>query len=122
MVYFETGSQKYPCSAQTGPFSPGGGANMKAYEILYIIRPDMDEEATTALVDRLSGLAASNGAQNLTVEKWGKRRLAYEIKDYKEGQYILMNFDAEGKTSQEVERVMKISDDVIRFLTVRKDD
>ncbi|WP_407306099.1 30S ribosomal protein S6 [Desulfosporosinus sp. SB140] len=95
---------------------------MKAYEILYIIRPDMDEEATTALVDRFSGVAASNGGQNVTVEKWGKRRLAYEIKDYKEGQYILMNFDAEGKTSQEIERVMKISDDVIRFLTVRKDD
>ncbi|MDQ7092481.1 30S ribosomal protein S6 [Desulfosporosinus sp. PR] len=95
---------------------------MKAYEILYIIRPDMDEEATTALVDRFSGVASSNGAQNVTVEKWGKRRLAYEIQDYKEGQYILMNFDAEGKISQEIERVMKISDDVIRFLTVRKDD
>lgn len=95
---------------------------MKAYEILYIIRPDLDEEATTALVDRLSGLVASNGGDNLTVEKWGKRRLAYEIQDYKEGQYILMNFEGEGRTSQEIERVMKISDDVIRFLTVRKDD
>ena len=95
---------------------------MKAYELLYIIRPDLDEEATTALVDRLSGLVASNGGDNLTVEKWGKRRLAYEIQDYKEGQYILMNFDGEGRTSQEIERVMKISDDVIRFLTVRKDD
>jgi len=95
---------------------------MKAYELLYIIRPDLDEESTTALVDRLSGLVASNGGDNLTVEKWGKRRLAYEIQDYKEGQYILMNFDGEGRTSQEIERVMKISDDVIRFLTVRKDD
>ena len=95
---------------------------MKAYELLYIIRPDLDEEATTALVDRLSGLVASNGGDNLTVEKWGKRRLAYEIEDYKEGQYILMNFEGEGRTSQEIERVMKISDDVIRFLTVRKDD
>jgi len=95
---------------------------MKAYEILYIIRPDLDEEATTALVDRLSGLVASNGGENMTVEKWGKRRLAYEIEDYKEGQYILMNFEGEGRTSQEIERVMKISDDVIRFLTVRKDD
>jgi len=95
---------------------------MKAYELLYIIRPDLDEEATTALVDRLSGLVASNGGENLTVDKWGKRRLAYEIEDYKEGQYILMNFDGEGRTSQEIERVMKISDDVIRFLTVRKDD
>ncbi|MDP4126813.1 MAG: 30S ribosomal protein S6 [Bacillota bacterium] len=95
---------------------------MKAYELLYIIRPDLEEEATTALVDRFSGLAASNGGENVAVEKWGKRRLAYEIKDYKEGQYILMNFDGEGRTSQEIERVMKISDDVIRFLTVRKDD
>ncbi|MCO1601444.1 MULTISPECIES: 30S ribosomal protein S6 [Desulfosporosinus] len=95
---------------------------MKAYELLYIIRPDLDEEATTALVDRLGGLVASNGGANLTVEKWGKRRLAYEINDYKEGQYILMNFEGEGRTSQEIERVMKISDDVIRFLTVRKDD
>ncbi|OLN33999.1 30S ribosomal protein S6 [Desulfosporosinus metallidurans] len=95
---------------------------MKAYELLYIIRPDLDEEATTVLVDRLSGLVASNGGDNVTVEKWGKRRLAYEIQDYKEGQYILMNFEGEGRTSQEIERVMKISDDVIRFLTVRKDD
>ncbi|MFZ3132386.1 MAG: 30S ribosomal protein S6 [Desulfosporosinus sp.] len=95
---------------------------MKAYELLYIIRPDLDEEATTALIDRLSGLVASNGGDNLTVEKWGKRRLAYEIQDYKEGQYILMNFEGEGRTSQEIERVMKISDDVIRFLTVRKED
>ena len=95
---------------------------MKAYELLYIIRPDLDEEATTALVERLSGLVASNGGDNLTVEKWGKRRLAYEINDYKEGQYILMNFEGEGRTSQEIERVMKISEDVIRFLTVRKED
>ena len=95
---------------------------MKAYELLYIIRPDLDEEATTALVDRLSGLVATNGGDNLTVEKWGKRRLAYEIEDYKDGQYILMNFEGEGRTSQEIERVMKISEDVIRFLTVRKED
>jgi small subunit ribosomal protein S6 len=95
---------------------------MKAYEILYIVRPDLDEEATTALVDRLSGLVTSNGGDNVTVDKWGKRRLAYEIQDYKEGQYVLMNFEGEGRTSQEIERVMKISDDVIRFLTVRKDD
>lgn len=95
---------------------------MKAYEILYIIRPDLDEEATTVLVDRLSGLVATNGGDNLTVDRWGKRRLAYEIDDYKEGQYVLMNFEGEGRTSQEIERVMKISDDVIRFLTVRKDD
>lgn len=95
---------------------------MKAYEILYIVRPDLEEEATTALADRFGEIVTNNGGVNLTVDKWGKRRLAYEIEDYKEGQYILMNFEGEGHISQEVERVMKISDDVIRFLTVRKDD
>lgn len=95
---------------------------MKAYEILYVIRPDLDEEATTALIDRFSELVTNNGGDKVTVEKWGKRRLAYEIKDYKEGQYVLMNFEGEAHTSREIERVMKISDDVIRFLTVRKDN
>ena len=95
---------------------------MNKYEILYIIRPDLEEEATTALVERFGGLVESNGGVNLTVDKWGKRRLAYEIDDYREGQYVLMNFEAEGHVSQEIERIMKISDDIIRFLTVRKDD
>lgn len=95
---------------------------MRKYEILYIIRPDLDEEATTALIDRLGGLVATNGGANLSINKWGKRRLAYEIEDYKDGQYVLMEFEGEGHVSQEIERVMKISDDVIRFLTVRKDD
>ena len=95
---------------------------MKAYEILYVIRPDLDEEATTALIDRLSELVTGNGGDNVTVDKWGKRRLAYEIQDYREGQYVLMNFKGEAHTSRELERVMKISDDVIRFLTVRKDN
>ena len=95
---------------------------MNKYEILYIIRPDLEEEATTTLVDRFSGLVESNGGVNLTVDKWGKRRLAYEINDYREGQYVLINFEGDGHISQEVERVMKISDDVIRFLTVKKDE
>ena len=95
---------------------------MSKYEILYVIRPDLEEEATTALVERFGGLVESNGGANLTIDKWGKRRLSYEIKDYREGQYVLMNFESEGHVSQEIERVMKISDDVIRFLTVKKDD
>ena len=95
---------------------------MNKYEILYIIRPDLEEEAATAVVDRFGGLVESSGGANLTIDKWGKRRLSYEIKDYREGQYVLMNFEGEGHISQEVERIMKISDDVIRFLTVKKDE
>ena len=94
---------------------------MKAYEVLYIIRPDVDDEAIAATVDKFSEVVLSNGGADVAVDKWGKRRLAYEIKDYREGYYVLMNFNGEARTAQEVERVMKISDDVVRFLTTKKE-
>ncbi|CAA7599790.1 30S ribosomal protein S6 [rpsF] [Acididesulfobacillus acetoxydans] len=95
---------------------------MKAYENLYIIRPDLDDEALAAAVDKFSAVVTNNGGENVTADKWGKRRLAYEIKDYREGFYVLMNFDGEARTAQELERMMKISDDVLRFLTTKKED
>lgn len=95
---------------------------MKAYELLYIIRPDLDDEAIAATVDKFSDVVNNNGGADLVVDKWGKRRLAYEINDYREGIYILMTFNGEARTAQEVERVMKISDTVVRFLTTKKED
>jgi small subunit ribosomal protein S6 len=95
---------------------------MKAYELLYIIRPDLDDEAVAATVDKFSEVVNNNGGADVSVDKWGKRRLAYEINDYREGVYILMNFNGEARTAQEVERVMKISDTVVRFLTTKKED
>ena len=90
---------------------------MRAYEILFIIRPDLDDETVAGVVDRLSEVVNSNGGADLKVDKWGKRRLAYEIQDFNEGIYVLMNFNGEARTAQELERIMKISDHVMRFLT-----
>ena len=95
---------------------------MRAYENLYIIRPDLDDEAIAATVDKFTNVVANNGGTEVTVDKWGKRRLAYEIKDYREGYYVLMNFEGEARTAEELERMMKISDDVLRFLTTKKED
>jgi len=95
---------------------------MRAYEVLYIIRPDLDDEMLTANVDKFAEVVTSNGGADLSVDKWGKRRLAYEINDQKDGIYILMNFNGEARTVQELERVMKISDNVLRFLTTKKED
>ncbi|SHN69503.1 30S ribosomal protein S6 [Desulfitobacterium chlororespirans] len=95
---------------------------MKAYEVLYVIRPDLDDEAVAATVDKLSEVVTNNGGADVAIDKWGKRRLAYEVKDYREGFYILMNFNGEARTAQEVERIMKISDAVVRFLTTKKED
>ncbi|NMA68125.1 MAG: 30S ribosomal protein S6 [Desulfitobacterium sp.] len=95
---------------------------MKAYEILYIVRPELDDEAVASIVERFTEVVTTNGGTDVTVDKWGKRRLAYEIDDLREGFYVLMNFNGEARTAQEVERVMKISDPILRFLTIRKDD
>lgn len=95
---------------------------MKAYELLYIIRPELDDEAVAATVDKFSEVVTNNGGADVAIDKWGKRRLAYEIDDLREGNYVLMNFNGEARTAQEVERVMKISDSVVRFLTTKKEE
>lgn len=95
---------------------------MKDYEVLYIIRPDLEEDALKAAVEKFSEVINNNGGQDLKVDEWGKRRLAYEVKKFNEGYYVLMNFQGEPRTVDELERLMKISDDVIRFLTTKGED
>lgn len=94
---------------------------MQAYEVMYIIRPDLDEEAVKANVDKFAEIVNANGGADLKVDLWGKRRLAYEINKVNEGVYVLMNFNGEARTVEELERLMKISDAVIKFLTTRND-
>lgn len=94
---------------------------MQAYENMYIIRPDLDEEAVKANVDKFAEVVTANGGSDLKVDIWGKRRLSYEVKKFNEGFYILMNFNGEARTVDELERLMKISDAVIRFMTTKKE-
>ncbi|UWG97246.1 30S ribosomal protein S6 [Dehalobacter sp. DCM] len=94
---------------------------MQAYENMYIIRPDLDEEAVKANVDKFAEVVTANGGSDLKVDVWGKRRLAYEVKKFNEGVYVLMNFNGEARTVDELERLMKISDAVIRFMTTKKE-
>jgi len=94
---------------------------MRPYEFMYIIRPDLDEDAINGVVEKYSQLIANNGGEVANSNRWGKRRLAYEVKDFKEGIYMLVHFNGEPATERELERVLKISDDVIRYLITRKD-
>lgn len=94
---------------------------MQAYEVMYIIRPDLEEEAVKESVEKFSEIVNTNGGSDLKVDFWGKRRLAYEVRKFNEGFYVLMNFNGEARTVQELERLMKISDAVIRFLTTKKE-
>ena len=93
---------------------------MNKYEILYILEANLDEAAKDALVEKFSALVTANGGEVESVNKWGNKRFAYEMDGKTEGYYVLMNFTANPDLPQEIERQMRISDEVIRYMTVRK--
>ena len=92
---------------------------MNKYELVYIITPDIDEEARNAVHTRVQDLIAQNGGEVGKVDDWGKRRLAYAI-DYKtEGWYVLVNFCAESEVPREIERNLGNMDAVLRYQIIR---
>jgi len=92
---------------------------MRKYEAVYVLRPDFDEEATKALVERFSNVVTEQGGEVVKVDEWGKRKLAYPIEKHREGYYVLMNFNAEADVPKELERMFKITDGVLRYMVVR---
>ncbi|WP_112182584.1 MULTISPECIES: 30S ribosomal protein S6 [Paraliobacillus] len=95
---------------------------MRNYEIMYIIRPNIEEEAQTALVERFNSILTDNGAEIVKVEEKGKKRLAYEINDFRDGYYVLIKFIGDVTAINEFDRQAKFSDDIIRHIAVREDD
>lgn len=95
---------------------------MRAYEVMYIIRPDVDEAQFEAVIEKFNTIIANNSGEVVTTDKWGKRKLAYEINDYRDGYYVLVNFNGNAETAAELDRVFKITDEVMRHLIVRKED
>ena len=95
---------------------------MRKYEIMYIIRPNIEDEEKTALVERFDNILKDNGAEIIESKEWGKRRLAYEIDNYRDGISHVITVNAEPAAIQEFDRLIKISDDVIRHIVVRLDD
>ena len=85
------------------------------YEVLYIIDPDLGEEATAAMVEKFKALIEANGTIT-EQEEWGKRKLAYPINDKPEGYYVLVKFTSAPAFPAELDRVMKITDGVMRSL------
>ena len=85
------------------------------YETIFIVNPSLEEAAATAVVDKFKSLVEANGT-NVEVEDWGKRRLAYPINDLNEGHYVLMTFTSAPELPAELDRVMKITDGIMRCL------
>jgi len=91
---------------------------MRKYEIMYIVRSDVEEAAVQALVERFQGII-NNGGEVTKTNVMGKRRLAYEINKNRDGIYVLVNFTATPEVVKELDRVMRITDEVIRFMIVQ---
>ena len=92
------------------------------YEFTYIIKPDVDEEAKKAIIDKYTKVIADNGGEMVEAKDWGKRRFAYEIEKYREGSYYIMTFTANDAAAvNEFARLSKIDDSVLRSMTVKLD-
>lgn len=95
---------------------------MRIYEVMFIVRPELPEEELDRLISQFEGVVTSTGGVVQKAEKWGRRRLAYEVRRQREGQYILFTVESPPATVREFERRLKVSDQVLKFLTVRVDE
>ena len=86
----------------------------RKYEALYIVNADLADADVQKIADRFKGVVEEKGGSVEKAGKWEKRKLAYEIEGHKEGNYVLMYFEADPQIPQELNRLMRISDDVIR--------
>ena len=94
---------------------------MNKYESVVIINPNLEAEAIKTLISKISDLINSNGTVN-SVEELGKRKLAYEIKKLNEGYYVVIKFEAKPELIAELERVYRITDEVIKFIVVKEEE
>ncbi len=94
----------------------------RVYEILFIADPNLGEAEVDTLTTQVQGYVEKEGGTVTKVEKWGKKRLAYEVRRHREGSYVLLVAEGAAGVVKEVERRIRVTDGVIRFITVRVDD
>lgn len=95
---------------------------MRKYEIIFIVRPDIEEEELGKLVTQMEGVVAGAGGKIEKVDRMGRRRLAYRVGRFQDGHYILFVLEGTGDTVKELERRLGVTDSVIKFLAVRMDE
>ena len=94
----------------------------RIYELMFIVRPDMTDEDLDKLISMLQSVVPSSGGTVKSVEKMGKRRLAYTVRRFHDGIYVLMIIEGGGPAIHELERRLRVTEPVIKFLTVRVDE
>jgi small subunit ribosomal protein S6 len=94
----------------------------RTYEIMFIVRPDVEEADLDKLIEGFSSNVTNGGGEVKSVEKMGRRRLAYTVRKFNDGFYVLLNVAAAGSLIAEIERRLRVSEQVIKFITVRMDE
>ena len=94
---------------------------LQDYELVVVFRPEVDGDGLAAAIDKRSQFVTESGGAVSTVEQWGKKRLAYPIKRFLEGSYVLMRFTLRPKLTRELEANMKISEEILRHLLLKLD-
>ena len=95
---------------------------MRKYELLYVLQPNLEEEQLQTLQERVLTIIREQGGQDTEVKEWGKRRLAYEISDFREGYYVEVHFQGTPQVVAELDRVLKITNGILRHLLVREEE
>ena len=91
---------------------------MKQYECMYVLKPELEDEAREALIKKFSDIVVSNKGEVVKIDEWGKKKLAYAINYIEDGYYVLMYFKSGAELPSELERNFKISDDIMRYMVV----
>jgi len=94
----------------------------RTYELMFIVRPDMSEEDQDKLISTLESAVTSSAGQVKNIERMGRRRLAYKVRKFQDGIYILLTVEGSGGLIHELERRLRVTEPVIKFLTVRIDE
>jgi small subunit ribosomal protein S6 len=94
----------------------------RVYEVMFIIRPDVDDDEAEKLITGFTSTVTSGGGMVKSVEKLGRRKLAYMVRKFNDGNYVLMTIEASGAVVLELERRLRVTEPVIKFITVRVDE
>jgi small subunit ribosomal protein S6 len=94
----------------------------RLYEVMFIVRPDVDDEEVEKLIEGFSTTVKNGGGVVKSVEKMGRRKLAYMVRKFNDGNYILLTIEANGAVVLELERRLRVTEPVIKFITVRMDE
>lgn len=97
-------------------------SELREYELVYILQPEMDEEGVTGLNDRLSQIVTEQSGSVTSTELWGRRTLAYPIGKFFEGQYVMHRFQMPPEATGELDRLLRLNENVIRYLLIRTDE